>query len=218
MRTIIPCAGFGTRLGMRAEESKEMLFYQGTRLIDRALEGLENPLVISRPKKKDLNQYLDQLSLLEVEGVALAPKVFLREGNVAGEWPESVLASQRFWDTHNLLVLPDTTWDKRSESMSRAQALLSSGSKVVFGTHAIVDPSQWGVISNNVLREKPMMSLATKAWGFIGFEKSVGERLFQAMADRRAFEIPDDVSYIGLSNFRDLTRSWSDNNLQRHND
>ena len=67
VRVIIPAAGFGTRVSCAVDESKEMLPdpVNGRPLIAYSLDicfdlGI-NPIVITRPEKRDLISYISEL-------------------------------------------------------------------------------------------------------------------------------------------------------------
>src|SRR4051812_48128743 len=98
-RVLIPAAGFGKRMGL--PEAKEMLIGpEGTPLIEWSLSfcnknGLK-PLVISRPEKNSLNDYLRRIG---VDTLLIEP---------SGEWPDTLLKSEELWAEKNLVLLPDT--------------------------------------------------------------------------------------------------------------
>src|SRR6266850_3092271 len=104
MRAIIPCAGFGTRVGMKSNQSKELLPDSNNKpLIQYSLDICRlyqiDPLVILREEKKDLQEYLKKE---KVNYITIKPE---------GEWYDTVLKSQGHWDENNVLMLPDTKFD-----------------------------------------------------------------------------------------------------------
>lgn len=196
MRTLIPCAGFGTRLGLRPDQSKEMMKYKGERLIDRWLDICPNPLIITRAEKTDLIEHC--------RNRCVATQII----EPVGEWMDTVLASKDLWAERNLLVLPDTDFEDRERVIRAVEMNLRASASLVVGTHPVLDPKNWGVIRNEYFIEKPLEYAfgPHKAWGILGFDREIGESLFQAMGVRSAYHLPEDISFIGLKDFKDLTR------------
>ena len=92
VKAIIPCAGFGTRMAMQPNQSKEMLTdpVTGKYLIDYSLDLCYKykikPVVISRLEKEDLNSYLRSKNVTHIS---------LKEAGK--EWAQTVLKSQGLW-------------------------------------------------------------------------------------------------------------------------
>jgi dTDP-glucose pyrophosphorylase len=198
MRAIIPCAGFGTRMGMHPHESKELLPDEnGEPLIKWTLDlckefGLA-PFVILREEKKDLMEYCGENKV--------SYQVVIPEG----EWTTTVLKSAPYWDTHNFLLLPDTRF-MDCWAIKRMIEHLKLGCAMTLGTHTVADPSKWGVIENYYVREKNGGATSKTAWGVIGFQgDSSSKTFFQDLATRGSARL-HDASFTPLGLFADLTR------------
>lgn len=195
---IIPCAGFGTRMGMKKHESKEMLpdnIFGFDHIIDYSLMICKRfdlePLVISRKEKKDLNNYLKKKKI----------KVHLITPQ--GEWPETVLSSQKFWRDQNILLLPDTRFYPESciEDILKG---LQIGNNAVFALHKVMDPENWGIIKDYSIIEKSDQLIGPEnAWGIIGFKSPYGSLLFGLMKYHMPLE---NVGFVYLNSFQDITR------------
>lgn len=202
MRAIIPCSGFGTRMNMKPNESKEMLedkIFDCKHIIDYSLKQCKffnlNPLVITRKDKKDLIKYLKQN---KIEYMIYEPKP-------EEEWYHSVLASKDHWEENNLLILPDTRFNSIFciEDIERG---LKLGNNAVMALHEVADPSKWGIILNRgyTLLEKPKNFKGDKfwAWGLIGFKHTYGQELFSSV---KCLELTN-VGFVYLKSFQDITR------------
>lgn len=197
MKAIIPCAGFGTRMKMKSNKSKEMLpnnIFGYKYIIDYSLKICKThdlePIVISRKEKKDLNNYLKKL------GVKV---VFVKHEN---EWNESVLKSEKFWGETNILILPDTRWNNWSV-IDDIKKGLELGNNAVFGMHEVKDPENWGIVENYVLTEKPKnFNNSQMAWGIVAFNQKYGKELFSNMNNKKL----KNVGFVYLNGFQDITR------------
>ncbi len=180
-KLIIPAAGFGRRMG--SPPAKELLLgSQGFPMIEFALgigRKLAIPsLVIVRREKTELIDYLQKhpmfaLGLLQ-----------LQEIEPSAEWSATVLASQKSWVDHNLLVLPDTEF----APIDIVEKMFSSSKSIQAAVFEVKDPKNWGVIQNIQaesfeIADKPENLEVTraKAWGLLGFDKNAGEVLFQSI-------------------------------------
>lgn len=198
MKCIIPAAGYGTRMSMARGKSKEMLpdlGYKRQPIIQYALDLCKafhmEPLVITREDKKDLRQYLfDQgVKFIDID--------------VKGEWNESVLASESFWDKDNLLLLPDTRFDS-FKCIEDIQNGLKLGNNAVMALHEVTDPEKWGCVVQYRLFEKcQFMGDKFWAWGLIGFKNTYGQELFSNVD---YLELRN-VGFTFLKNFEDITRN-----------
>ena len=206
MLAIIPCSGYGTRVGMQPWEAKELLldkssFGYGKPLIDYTLNICKeynfSPLVTVRAEKKDLIAYLIERNITH-----------LIEDSADGKWYNSVLKTQHLWETDNLLLLPDTRFLPRFQVMDHLRLGMSLGNNAVFAMHRVDNPSQWGVITaDGVLIEKPQhLTGAHYAWGLIAFKKTYGQWLFSRMAHPIKLV---DCGFTKLSRFIDVTRTPS---------
>lgn len=200
MRCIIPAAGFGTRMGMKPDQSKEMLPDPNNKhkpIIAWALELCKvfnmEPIVLTREDKKDLRQYLFNKG---VEFIDVKPE---------GEWYDTVLESKQYWKDNNLLLLPDTRFD-RLTCIKEIQIGLELGNKAVIALHGVIDPSKWGIIKDYMLFEKPKHLKGKQwAWGLMGFTKFEGECIFTAMNYNTPFYL-ENTGFTYLNKFEDITR------------
>lgn len=205
LRAIIPAAGYGTRMGMRPDQSKEMLTdpeRPGQPIIqwclDRCKEIRAEPLVVVRKEKKDLIQYLMD------EGILF---LVVEPGK---EWADTVLKTQSYWAEHNLLILPDTRWEIVPYTYSGfLPEMEDSPYDLVVYIHKVPDVSKWGeIVSMNsviAIKEKPTDRLPGQAWGMLRFSKFIGEELFKSMASSKLY-LRAGVKTVNLEYFKDITR------------
>lgn len=185
-------------MNMKSNESKEMLMdSNGVRLIDYHIDLIKSfnmePVVISRPEKRDLISHISG----RTKTILIDPR---------GEWPETILASENFWGSRNIMVLPDTRFSPTT-ILTDIEKSLSLGCSGVIGVHEVTDPDKWCVIDDYHLIEKPVSSKAKYAMGVIGFSKVYGQRLFTAISKRNTkFEL-HDAGFLFLDEFKDLTRT-----------
>jgi len=199
MKLILPCAGFGVRMGMEPNKSKELLDYHGKPLIENSLLFSKlysdiTPVVITRKEKTDLIDYCNNKNIcteiIEVEG----------------EWADTVLKSKRYWEEDNLLILPDTVFDPFLTSITEIRSGLDLGNNAVFALHIVGDPWNWGTILNYTLREKSPSIHPCYAWGIIGFKKDYGEQLFSNCKKGKELKL-ENCGFTYLNSFKDLTRT-----------
>jgi dTDP-glucose pyrophosphorylase len=209
VKAIIPCAGYGTRMGMKLNESKETLIDPVTHkyLIDYSLDLCHKykiePIVISRLEKEDLNGYLRDK---EVEHIVLKTP--------GKEWAETVLKSRGLWGDKNILILPDTRFDEKA--IPRMLDLLHEYD-LVAAIHEIpaMDCDKWGIINRKEIWEKPAVinkniKAHMKAWGLLGFTPKVGEFIFPSLNKGNWVELERMAiapSFVHLDKFIDITRS-----------
>lgn len=214
---IIPCAGYGTRMGMQSNQSKEMLPDPNNNnkpIIDWHLDQesylmgtLEN-LVIYRKEKQDLIQHLK---------TAYQNISYQELPDIEGEWPSTVLASKFAWYDKNILVLPDTRYEYQDDLLLTIEKELETHD-LVFACHKVDDVRNWGKILLDPFTKKPLSThekadikfkLEGLAWGLIGFKKHVGEQLFQAYLNKTSFTFPKNwkVKVVELESFKDITRT-----------
>lgn len=194
-KAIIPCAGFGTRMGMWPDESKEMLKDDGNYIIDYSLNLCKSfdlePLIITRKEKKDLKKYIKKLG---VESIDI---------EVEGEWYNSVLKSESHWSKDNILILPDTRFNSINVIKDIKKGL-ELGNNAVLALHKVDDPTKWGIVHDYAIWEKPFMLFPKMAWGLIGFKQTYGYYLFDTMSSS---SVPlENVGFTYLKSFIDITR------------
>lgn len=194
VRAIIPAAGLGSRMGMRPDESKEMLYDSmiGGPIIDYALNLCEqydlDVQVITRREKKDLIEYL---TIKGIDAKIIEPQ---------GEWTNTV--AQTNLAENNILILPDTRFNPTSiiEEIKRD---LELGAEVSIGLHKVEDSSKWCIVQDYTLFEKQPNLKSKWAMGIMGFKYD------EAFIDLEAFKdhILDRASFHYLTDFKDITRT-----------
>lgn len=199
MRAIIPSAGLGTRMGMRPDQSKEMLLDNTGRPIihySLALCAKYNltPLVILRKEKTDLIDYCKEQN---IETFIIEPK---------REWPETILASEAHWEQYNIMILPDTRFsdDKVIQYMKND---LENGCQSSIALHRVEDSSKWCVINRHEIIEKPNYNEKAWAMGLLAFNDFEGEDLFGALSKRNNYYELFRSNYQYLDSFKDITRT-----------
>lgn len=197
-KLILPCAGFGTRAGMRPDQSKELNAFNGKPLIEFSLDiaktyGLE-PHVITRKEKLDLIGYCvsNDISIQVLE----AP---------GAEWADTMLQSSPYWAPHNLFMLPDTVFDN-PEIIQELMRDLQLGCNVSFGVHEVKSQHVWSTINNYRVIEKPIVMGPGTAWGCFSYERKYGKMLFESFTTKNKFMKLHKASFHTLVNFKDLTR------------
>jgi len=202
---ILPCAGFGTRMKMSPNKSKEMLIdpKTGKYLIDYSLDLCTKydlkPLIITRPEKTDLIDYVTKL-----------PNVDLLFTDGEGEWPGTVLKSESRWHENNILMLPDTRFEP-DDLIDFIKHKLSIDTKLVFGVHEVEIQIPWGIIeedkSGSIFScEKPITKY--NAWGVIGFKKDAGNNLFTRYSIKNSsFYLEKKIYLCEFTKFLDITRA-----------
>lgn len=204
MKIIIPSSGFGTRMGMRPDQSKEMLWdvQSKERVIDYSLKICKelgiSPIVITRDAKQDLNTYLEQQGISPVK---------IGDGV---EWYDTILKSSKHWDSNNIILLPDTRWNNDFESINNIYWHLEHLKKPLsLGLLEVEDASKWCVLVNNnqSLFEKPKDVVGKAlAIGVFGFQKGMGEEMLHRIKDKAPFHLNTNTQYVQLENFKDITR------------
>jgi dTDP-glucose pyrophosphorylase len=209
IKFIMPCAGFGTRVQHRTKGkiSKELLPdpNSGRPLIEKHLDLAKEmgaPVyVVTRAQKKDLIQYLENKKAQQ--------EIFIQLIEASKEWPDTVLKAKEFFAEKNILILPDTVFSPSGIVSEMAKALEEF--EVVYATHQVTDPQNWGILSGPELWEKPTdADFGTTAWGLIAFRGSVGESVFEAhlqtTVNREKRRLLFSFSLFSLDLFQDLTR------------
>jgi dTDP-glucose pyrophosphorylase len=204
MKALIPCAGFGTRMRMMPHQAKELLPDEdGNPTIEWSLNICKKyniePIIITRPEKEEFNQYLDQNNI----------KYVFDDGNSVGE---SLLKTQPYWDSTNIVILPDTRFDYPENFFLDVDKCMKAGNDYVFGLFEVSDHQNWGIICNNVFFEKPKNKFEKHdyayAWGTIAFKKNTGEALLQKYnLISKPFDLTN-AGYLFIDNFRDISRKY----------
>ncbi len=91
-------------------------------------------------------------------------------------------------------------------------AELYNGIPLVFATHEVPDPENWGVIqeghSEGYIAEKPSNASSPGiAWGLIGFTKHAGRGLFEGLQKKGEWSALPKYSLVPLISFKDITRT-----------
>lgn len=199
-QVIIPAAGFGKRMNMAPNQSKEMLLVNGKPMIDWAIQhcidaGLE-VVVNTRSEKEDLVRHL--LSYAKLGQI----KLLLDPGD---EWADTCLRAANVEYYHSLVLLPDTRFDNIKYVLDLFKH--SEGWTKFIGTHTVKDPENWGIIDGNRIVEKPdyaCVDTEVYAWGVLGVHKYDFGTI---VATKELPLIHDNILDIPLINFRDLTRT-----------
>lgn len=204
MRVIIPCAGYGTRMGMEPDKSKELLINPGTNkpLIDYSLFICKiygyDPFVITRREKTDLIDYLDEKNV----------EYMFSTGT--GEWMDSILQTEQHWEEHNLLVFPDTRFSNITTILEMEQDM-KLGCNASIALHKVTDPSKWCVVDQfgRLLEKFNPHSFSPQnhwAFGLIMFSRKYGYPLFNGLSVDKHFRL-ENTSFKYLNSFIDLTRT-----------
>lgn len=209
MKVIIPCAGYGTRVGSPLAKELMPSKIDGNPLIyfilQEAIKRKWDIHVITRKEKTTLIDYLSNF-----------PKTYVQIVEPTKEWPESILESKKYWNDKNLLVLPDTYFtplgilDDMESQICCYEAVYGIIEKNNYETWGVVDAAS----KNLKLIEKPNATLiknSHRAWGMIAFQNDVGEEIFRAHLestfDHQEKILPVKSKYLHLEVFEDLTRS-----------
>lgn len=200
MKAIIPAAGFGTRMGMKPNESKELLLDSETNqpIIQYSLDlcskyGLE-PVVVTRAEKRDLIDYCDR------------QHVFTQIVVPDGEWMNTVLMSSKFWDRDNILILPDTRFNPTDIILDMKNDI-ALGARSSIALHKVNDAENWCIVRSYTLIEKPKHYPGEQyAFGLIAFTKAEGNAIFTELKDSKV-AMPYNSSFRYLDNFKDITRN-----------
>jgi dTDP-glucose pyrophosphorylase len=210
---ILPCAGYGRRVG--SPPAKELLcLREGRPLIEepltRARELNWPTVIVTRPQKETLIQYC--------EDHFPKTQVCLIDLPETSEWPDSVLASEAYWQEWNLLVLPDTAYAPR-DIWAQMMSTVKADTVLVVAEHQVQDPQTWGRVeieSGGVWLAEKVSAVAApgSAWGVLAFHRSVGRALFKGFTQSRGSQClvqmrgvrPDQVQKLALQEFTDLTR------------
>jgi dTDP-glucose pyrophosphorylase len=200
-RAIIPCAGFGTRMGMKNDESKEMLIDPGTGkpIIDWCLDLCQQfdllPKILVREEKKDLIEHVKSRGA-EVCRVQLRGR----------DWADTIVTG---WSHHtrNILLLPDTRFDNPG-AIEQILTHLTLGTMMVLGIHTVPDPENWGIVAHYKVFEKPKSIKSKIAWGVIGYNGFCpsAHMFFRDINDMKIGALYN-ASFVELQNFRDITRA-----------
>lgn len=200
MKAIIPCAGFGTRMNMSPNQSKEMLEdpKTGEPLINFALNLCVKheiePLIITRAEKTDL--------IAHCRNWSIQVQIIIPEG----EWMDTVLMSQPNWHKHNVLILPDTRF-LPTDILADIKCDLSLGAASSIALHSVGDADKWCILRQYNLIEKPKHYPGKQwAFGLIGFTDYSGHGIFKQLRDEKVAML-DRSSFHYLDDFKDLTRT-----------
>ncbi len=198
-KCIIPCAGYGTRMNMSSNESKEMLLDStGKPLIQYSLDickkyGLD-PLIITRAEKETLVSHcLDQ----GADVLTIKPQ---------GEWMDTILASSAMWENDNIVLLPDTRFSPE-KIVGDVKNSLDLGALSVLALHKVDDVSKWGSVEHYRVVEKTNVVDKGWAWGIMGFKKAEGMRLLEGMRKKGFPMFLNNASFLFLDSFKDVTRT-----------
>jgi dTDP-glucose pyrophosphorylase len=203
-KAIIPCAGFGTRMRMLPHEAKELIPDEnGNPTIEWSLNLCNKyniePIIVTRPEKKEFNNYLDDKNITYVYD----------EGKSVGT---SLLKTKEHWGDNNIVLLPDTRFDYSENTFIDIFKCMEIGNKCMFALFEVEDYSNWGIICDNTFYEKPKRTFTKEdkalAWGVIGFTKSYGETLLNSYNLTSEPLRLSNPGYLFIKNFRDVSRKY----------
>ena len=204
IKCILPCAGLGTRMGMKNNEAKELLLdptYQ-TPIIDYSLKICKDqgftPVIISRKEKREFNRYVSG----KAELLIIEPR---------GEWMDSILQSKDLWEEKNILILPDTRFRPIDEASKLVKDL--DFCNLSFGLHFVKHTQNWGIVKQIDMKtydviEKPKDNIfCSTAWGIVAFKPEQGEQLFEGFRTKNQWFRVENASCAYLQSFKDITRT-----------
>lgn len=202
LTVILPCAGSGTRLGLkRPKELFEIL--PGTCLIDFSLAHIKAALsltnirvaVVIRSWKTEVADHVRR----ELPGAAVEPVLFDESFK---EWPGSVYSAARTFSKHNLVLLPDSILnvakgdqsfgpichDTKGSSLVELVSVFLAKYKAAFGYIECTDRRilrKLGALrveagQVTAFQDKPEESFArfNGFWGCYAFRKEAGSSLY----------------------------------------
>lgn len=204
MKAIIPCCGFGTRMEMAIDQSKEMLIEPSTGLPIIAYSialckkyGI-TPLVATRKEKTDLIEYCCNNN---IQHIVIEP---------GKEWADTVLETKPYWEDKNVLLLPDVRF-KPDIIIEQIKKSLDFGVDICYAVHEVNDISKWGSIDPHNYGEKINIRDPGYAWGIIGFTKCLGEYVFEDMTMTGFYHNHQHsdfvINFVFLDEFKDITRT-----------
>lgn len=210
---LIPCAGFGNRVGR--PPAKELLIDPETQrpMIERSLKEAHRlgfrAHIITRKEKTSLVD--------TVENIAqnLHLNYSLQFVEPTQEWPDTLMQSYPFWEDQNLVLLPDTQWTANLASEILIQNL--SEADISYGVFNPPSLTTWGCVkveneSQFSLCEKPTSPNLSEfsAWGLMAFRRDTGLLALNAHLkstfDHQIHTLNARMKVFKLDNFKDLTR------------
>ncbi len=202
VKCVIPCAGYGTRMNMPIDKSKELLPYQGVPLLEHHLELCEiynlEPHIITRKEKTDLIEFCKRRSVV--------CQIIDPQGDLCSH---TILKSEPYWNENNIMLLPDTIFTP-SSILEQIKMGLSLGNNAVLACHKVEDVSKWCNINNYNIIEKSVDTNPGMAWGIVGFKRDYGVELFKAMTLHNTPHRLVNTGFVALSSFKDVTRDTRD--------
>ena len=195
---ILPCCGFGTRVNMPANQSKELLLNPATNQpliqwhIDLCQKYEIEPIFIIRPAKTDLIEYVKDIGT-----------TVLYEPKENEEWMFTIYNNREHFGVKNILMLPDTTFEPADLTELKLQL---EWLELVSLTHEVSEPTKWGTITDSYIYEKQDWGNNT-AWGVLGFDISI-VHIFEDLGKYKQTDISKFVKHqLPLINFKDHTRN-----------
>jgi dTDP-glucose pyrophosphorylase len=201
IKAIIPCAGFGTRMGMDPNKSKELLIDPTTNrpMIEYHLDICKTynlvPHIILRQEKVDLIEYCDNNNIM------------CSSVSHNREWPYTVFLSHGKWAYKNILLLPDSKFEP-TNIVDNIVNDLRLGAEVSLGVHEVQDPEKWCIVRDYELIEKSKQVVGKQwAFGVIGFTYGAGLKLFAELDQEKRARLLNRTSIQYLDSFKDITRT-----------
>lgn len=208
---LIPCAGRGTRVGQ--PQAKEMLIENETQQplifasLDLCLKYQWPAHIITRVEKTNLIDYARNFAQQNQLTISI------QTISDSKEWPDTLLQSEKFWCSQNLVLLPDTRW--QPEDITKILIDTLQTHDFGYATFQPSDFQKWGFVKIHnescEIYEKPSaLPDDFKAWGLFSFRKNFGRKLLQAHLDSQIQKCSQKISGKGiafnLESFKDLTR------------
>jgi len=213
---LIPCAGFGKRVGEPPAKELLKLPSENNPLIHWCLDLTKKfkmrPVLITRKDKKAFLEY--------IETIRDAYNIELCLIDASKEWPDTLLKSDSCWTEQNIVLLPDTRFSpddilpKLSDSLKK--------NDLAFATFSVPGANSdkfscWGVLksdgANYWIAEKPRNAdeVFTQAWGLFAFKKEFGvdllTKMLESNGDHEFKKInTTKIETFSLDFFQDVTR------------
>ncbi|MCB0349134.1 MAG: 2-C-methyl-D-erythritol 4-phosphate cytidylyltransferase [Bdellovibrionales bacterium] len=207
-KLLIPAAGFGKRLGGKGAKELLCLKDEDLPILEHTLQLAKaynfKSVVITRENKTDLNTYLDlKKREYDFEVCKIVSSI---------EWPDTLLQSEKYWGSKNIVILPDTRFMPLTILKQLSEGLNTFS--IVFATFFQKDLSTWGSVRQEsdqfYIAEKPSSFKEDDlAWGLFGFRKDIGLSLLQTILEsKNQFSMlpSKHIQFYPLEYFEDKTR------------
>ncbi len=204
VKAIIPCCGFGTRMNMAPNQSKELLINPKTNKpliqfwLDICSDNNLSPFLLIRPEKTDLISFC---LANQIEHQVMMP---------GKEWADTIYLSNSMWADKNIVFLPDTEITPKSAVSEMVTNLHHS--PLVMGVFPVNESNKWCVLATtktgeSFLAEKQKLkNVSFVGVGVWAFEKECGIRMFKDLSESN-YHMNVKTLTVNLDSFVDLTRT-----------